>query len=1401
MAKKASLDRPRKSFRNSKKIIELPYLIELQKDSYMRFLQRDKAPDKRDNFGLEAVFRRSFPVISANGEAELHFCGFQLSRPEFTMEECVYRGLTYASPLKMMTRLILRDIDEDTGEQSVREIKEQNVYLGDMPDMTENGTFVVNGVERVVVSQVHRCPGLFCDGEVISGVKNFTMRLIPYTGSWLDFVMDARGLLFIRVDRRKKFLLSTFLLCLEKKSKYREEKGIKEYVPIEDKKYTPEGYSVADILAMFYKKVELSSKGDNWTFALNPELLADSRLNFDLVDAKKEKIVIAGGKKLNKKILERFKAKGISECLVNDVNLTNGYFAESYCIKVAENNEVDIKVGDRVTEEALNILKANEYKKIALFDAGVFGKDPCLCATFAADKNKKREEALVDMHSIMRPGDPATVVSGEKLLYYMVFDPNSNDLSVVGRKKLNDRLGLDIPATVRVLTTADIMGALAEYLNLIEGKTVPDDIDNLSNRRIRAVGEMLENYYQYSMARVEKIIKERLNVIDVNTLMPNDLINMRPASAAAKDFFGSSQLSQFMDQTNPLSEVTHKRRISALGLGGLSRDRAGFAVRDVHPTHYGRICPIETPEGPNIGLINSLATFAKVDDYGFISTPYRKVKDGVVTNEIQYLAAGDEWGCVIAQAQTNLDSKGKITEKMVSARCKDDYVMVDPLKVDWMDVTPQQLVSVSTSLIPFLENDDASRALMGSNMQRQAVPLLTPEAPLVGTGMERTVAEDSNVVVKAKRDGEVVYADASRVVVRNRPDKEGEISTTDVYNLNKFKRTNHSTCINQRVVVNIGEKVKKGQLLADGPSTEGGELALGRNVLVAFLSWSGYNFEDAIIISERIVSDGTFTSLHIEEFEVPARDTKLGPEEITRDIPNISEEALANLDESGIITIGSEVKGGDILVGRVTPKGETVLTPEEKLLMAVFGQRASDFKDSSLRVPPGVSGTVVDVRVFNRRGVDKDERSLVIEQEKISEYTNEREDRRRIVEDDFLSNGVRILKGHVLASSLDGLKDGIKLSEADLIAFSIGDLRNIKVKDEDVNEKIKILRKKTEASVKELQQEFVDKVSKLSRGDYMPAGILKSVKVFLAVKRKLQPGDKMSGRHGNKGVVSYVVPVEDMPFLEDGTPVDIILNPLGLPSRMNVGQILETNLGFSAKGLGLQIGAMIDSCDKAGKDNKKETSNLRNALLDIYKDSNDIEKKINSMSDNDLISYGKELREGVPMATPVFECPKIEEIEQCLELAGMDKSGQMQLYDGRTGLPFGDKSTVGYKYILKLHHLVDEKLHARSIGPYSLVTQQPLGGKAQFGGQRFGEMEVWALEAYGAAYTLQEMLTLKSDDIEGRSRAYESIIRGEQNFEPTMPESFKVIMQELKALALDIRCDYKTASTDKRRVS
>ena len=1394
MTKKIASFQPviRKNFKKFEEVLDLPYLMELQQSSYDRFLQKDIAHEKRENIGLQKVFNRIFPISSTAGDVELQYCGYEIGNPEFDVDECLYRGLTYSAPLRISCRLILWDIEQETGVKTVNEIKEQTIYLGEMPDMTKNGTFVVNGVERVVVSQVHRSPGIFCDGEVVAGIKDYTLRIIPYMGSWIDFEMDSRGLIYMRVDRKKKILLSTILQCLEKQSTQdlKTKAGLLPYEPSDSDDIKMENFSKKEILSKYYATVEFNKDKDEdgWTWYLDPEHLHNCRLNFDLMDADNKKVLFSNTKKLNSKMLQRFKDKGCKKYLARSQWLLEGYFAQEYSIS----DEVKINVGDKVTQEALDHLTSIGQSKISLFNAGILGKDHALCATFLADKNNNRDEALMDLHSIMRPGDPATVAGGERLLFFMIFDPNRNDLSTVGRIKINERLGLSIDENQLVLTTEDLLQSLGVYMDLLQGKVVVDDIDNLANRRIRAVGEMLENHYYSSMSKIERIVQERMSVSDISAVMPNDLINMRPASAAVKDFFGSSQLSQFMDQTNPLSEVTHKRRISALGPGGLSRERAGFAVRDVHPTHYGRICPIETPEGQNIGLINSLATFARVNRHGFIETPYRKVENGTVTDKIEYLSPSKEWGCIIAQPCNNLDAKGKILDELVSVRYKDDYLSVKPEDIDWMDVSPKQLISVATSLIPFLENDDASRALMGSNMQRQAVPLLNTDAPLIGTGMEKYVANDSNVIVKAFRDGVVVSVDASKILVRTVSQSLDDISETDVYTLSKFKRTNHNTCINQRPVVMVGEKVQKGQLLADGPSTQGGELALGKNVLVAFSSWSGYNFEDSIIVSEKVVGDGLFTSLHIEEFEVPARDTKLGPEEITRDIPNVGAEILNKLDESGIITIGSQVQGGDVLVGRVTPKGETVLTPEEKLLMAVFGEKASDVKDSSLRVPPGVSGTVVDVRVFNRRGIEKDQRSAMIDRKRESELTKEKEARKKIVEDDFCNNVSHILSGQILATNFEQFKQGETLSKENLENLKAFDLKKMKVQDTKVMERLKLLSQKMEQSIKLLQKELVDKTTKLGKGDYMPAGILKVVKVFLAVKRKLQPGDKMAGRHGNKGVVSYVAPIEDMPFLEDGNHVDIILNPLGLPSRMNVGQILEVHLGLAAKSLGTQINSYLAHYNKQTSAEDKNTvkAEIKSFVNDIYKGQ---EKEIAEIPNDQFIDYCEKISHGVPMATPVFESAKLSDIEHYMDLAGLDKSGQAQLFDGRTGLPFDDKSTVGYMYMLKLHHLVDEKLHARSIGPYSLVTQQPLGGKAQFGGQRFGEMEVWALEAYGASYTLQEMLTVKSDDIDGRAKVYQSIIKGENDFEPTIPESFKVLMKELKALGINIRCDYKTA--------
>jgi DNA-directed RNA polymerase subunit beta len=1371
--------RIRKSFGRIPEVARMPNLIEVQKSSYDHFLQIGVSADKRQNVGLEEVFRSVFPIRDFSDRAELQFVKYELEEPKYDVEECQQRGMTFAAPLKVTLRLVVWDVDEDTGSRSIRDIKEQDVYMGDMPLMTANGTFIVNGTERVIVSQMHRSPGVFFDHDKgkthSSGKYLFAARVIPYRGSWLDFEFDAKDLVYVRIDRRRKLPATTLLLALwDRAVQEKIDKGSE--ASEQERRFG--GMSNEEILNTFYDTVTFSRSKKGWQTAFDPERMRGIKLTADLKSASNSKVMAEAGTKMTPRLARRLHEQGLKEILVSSDELVGRYAAAD--IINEKTGEIYIEAGDELTQAKIEQLEAAGIKELPTLAIDHINVGAYMRNTLATDKNASREEALIDIYRVMRPGEPPTLETAEALFKGLFFDSERYDLSAVGRVKMNSRLGLRTEDTVRTLRKQDILSILRVLVQLKDGKGEIDDIDHLGNRRVRSVGELMENQYRVGLLRMERAIRERMSSVEIDTVMPHDLINAKPAAAAVREFFGSSQLSQFMDQTNPLSEITHKRRLSALGPGGLTRERAGFEVRDVHPTHYGRICPIETPEGPNIGLINSLATYARVNQYGFIESPYRKVADGKVTDEVIYLSAMEEGRFTIAQANAELDEKGRFASDLISCRRGGDFVMSRPEDIELIDVSPKQLVSVAAALIPFLENDDANRALMGSNMQRQAVPLIQAEAPLVGTGMEETVARDSGVTIVARRSGVVDQVDATRIVVRATEETATDAPGVDIYNLLKFQRSNQNTCITQRPLVKVGDMVSAGDIVADGPSTDLGELALGRNVLCAFMPWQGYNFEDSILISERIVRDDVFTSIHIEEFEVMARDTKLGQEEITRDIPNVGEEALKNLDEAGIVYIGAEVKPGDILVGKVTPKGESPMTPEEKLLRAIFGEKASDVRDTSLRLPPGVSGTIVEVRVFSRRGVDKDERALAIERAEIERLAKDRDDERVILERSFYSRLKEMLVNQMVVSGPKGLKAGIKITEKVLADYTPGQWRQIAVKTDKKMADVEALKKQFEESIQALQARFDNKVEKLQRGDELPPGVMKMVKVFVAVKRKLQPGDKMAGRHGNKGVISKIVPIEDMPYLEDGTPVDIVLNPLGVPSRMNVGQILETHLGWACAGLGQQIGQVLDKVRRSG-----EATELRKSLRGLYGKKaygSDIEE----LSDNEVIELANHLGKGVPVASPVFDGAREEDIVSMLQQAGLDASGQVTLIDGRTGEAFERKVTVGYIYMLKLHHLVDDKIHARSIGPYSLVTQQPLGGKAQFGGQRFGEMEVWALEAYGSAYTLQEMLTVKSDDVSGRTKTYEAIVRGDDNFEAGIPESFNVLVKELRSLGLNV---------------
>jgi len=1373
--------RVRKHFGRLAAAVEMPNLIEVQKTSYEQFLQREVPADKRTASGLQEVFKSVFPIKDFSERGTLEFVKYEFEPPKYDVEECQQRGMTFAAPLKVTLRLVVWDVDEETQSRSIRDVKEQDVYMGDMPLMTANGTFVINGTERVIVSQMHRSPGVFFDHDKgkthSSGKFLFAARIIPYRGSWLDFEFDAKDLVFVRIDRRRKLPVTTLLMALDsdETQKIRIKRSLTgtQMQPGEVTGMSPEA-----ILDYFYKKVVFTRVKKGWKTEFTGERMRGVKLNNDLINAKTGRVVVKAGVKITPRLVRELLEKGLEEQQVLEEDLIGRYIAVDLINE--QTGEVYVQAGDEITEatlEALNVAKIQEIPTLAIDHVNV---GPYIRNTLAVDKNSTRDEALIDIYRVMRPGEPPTLETAEALFQSLFFDSERYDLSAVGRVKMNSRLGFQTEDTVRTLRKEDILEVVRTMVELKDGRGEIDDIDHLGNRRVRSVGELMENQYRIGLLRMERAIRERMSSVDIDTVMPHDLINAKPAAAAVREFFGSSQLSQFMDQTNPLSEITHKRRLSALGPGGLTRERAGFEVRDVHPTHYGRICPIETPEGPNIGLINSLATYARVNKYGFIETPYRRVKDAKVANEVIYLSAMEEGRYTIAQANAELDDKGKFTHDLVSCRKGGDFMMARPEDIEFIDVSPKQLVSVATALIPFLENDDANRALMGSNMQRQAVPLIQTEAPLVGTGMEAAVARDSGATIVAKRSGIVDQVDATRIVVSATEEKSHSATGVDIYNMLKFQRSNQNTYLHQRPLVKVGDRVEAGDTIADGPSTDLGELALGRNVLVAFMPWQGYNFEDSILISERIVRDDVFTSIHIEEFEVMARDTKLGQEEITRDIPNVGEEALKNLDEAGIVYIGAEVKPGDILVGKVTPKGESPMTPEEKLLRAIFGEKASDVRDTSLKLPPGVSGTVVEVRVFSRRGVDKDERALAIERAEIERLAKDRDDERAILERSFQARLKALLINRKAAGGPKSLKPGTRLSEEVLDSYTPGQCAQIVVANDRVMKDVEALKSQFEADIAKIQGRFENKVDKLQRGDDLSPGVMKMVKVFVAVKRKLQPGDKMAGRHGNKGVISKIVPVEDMPYLDDGTPVDILLNPLGVPSRMNVGQILETHLGWACAGLGRQVGEILDAARSEAK-----LGALRDKLRDIY-GPKAYKDDIANLSDNDLIELGNNIRGGVPVASPVFDGANEREIVEMLEKAGLNSSGQVTLIDGRTGQPFDRSVTVGYIYMLKLHHLVDDKIHARSIGPYSLVTQQPLGGKAQFGGQRFGEMEVWALEAYGAAYTLQEMLTVKSDDVSGRTKVYEAIVRGDDTFEAGIPESFNVLVKELHSLGLNV---------------
>lgn len=1346
--------RIRKDFGKRPSILDVPYLLSMQLDSYRSFLQADSTEDARKESGLHAAFSSVFPIVSYSGNAALEYVGYRLGAPVFDVKECQLRGMTYAAPLRVKLRLVI--YDKDSATKSVKDVREQEVYMGEMPLMTDNGTFVINGTERVIVSQLHRSPGVFFEHDKgkthSSGKLLFSARVIPYRGSWLDFEFDPKDALFVRIDRRRKLPSTVLLRAL--------------------------GYDTQQILDLFFDKDEYSLSDKHVSLKLIPDRLRGETAMADIVV--KGEVLVEKDRRITARHIRALEKAGVDHLELPVEALFGKVLAHD--IVDEDSGEIIAHANDELTEELVAKLQSNGITTFQTIFTNDLDHGPYISDTLRIDTTNSELEALVEIYRMMRPGEPPTKEAAENLFGNLFFTSDRYDLSAVGRMKFNRRVGRKEVTGEGVLSKEDITDVMKVLIDIRNGNGTVDDIDHLGNRRVRSVGEMAENQFRVGLVRVERAVKERLSLAESENLMPQELINAKPVSAAIKEFFGSSQLSQFMDQNNPLSEVTHKRRISALGPGGLTRERAGFEVRDVHPTHYGRVCPIETPEGPNIGLINSLAVYARANPYGFLESPYRKIVDGKITDEIVYLSAIDEGEYVIAQANVNINEKGELLDELVSCRHQNEFTLAPREKVDFVDVSPKQIVSVAASLIPFLEHDDANRALMGSNMQRQAVPTLRSDKPLVGTGMERTVAIDSGVCVVAKRGGVVDSVDAARIVVRvNDDETEAGESGVDIYNLTKYTRSNQNTCINQRPLVNPGDEIARGDVLADGSSTDMGELALGQNMLVAFMPWNGYNFEDSILISERVVQEDRFTTIHIEELTCVARDTKLGPEEISADIPNVGESALAKLDESGIVYIGAEVNPGDILVGKVTPKGETQLTPEEKLLRAIFGEKASDVKDTSLRVPSGMNGTVIGVQVFTRDGLEKDARAQQIEDEELSKVRKDLKDQQRIMEEDTFQRVERMLIGKVAAGGPNKLKSGDKITKTYLAELERDKWFEIRLKNDEANSQLEAIADQIQNQRKDFEEQYESKRKKLTQGDDLAPGVLKMVKVYMAVKRRIQPGDKMAGRHGNKGVISMIVPVEDMPYSEDGTPVDIVLNPLGVPSRMNVGQVLETHLGWAARGLGKKINAMIEA--------KAKIDDMRKFLDQVYNASGK-QEDVGSLSDDDVLKLAQNLRAGVPMATPVFDGINEDEVKAMLRLAELPESGQTTLIDGRTGEAFERPVTVGYMYMLKLNHLVDDKMHARSTGPYSLVTQQPLGGKAQFGGQRFGEMEVWALEAYGAAYTLQEMLTVKSDDVNGRTKMYKNIVDGDHRMDAGMPESFNVLLKEIRALGIDIELEH-----------
>ena len=1377
--------RTRKSFAKIQKIIDIPNLINIQKQSYEKFLQADVAPDKREDVGLQGVFKSVFPIRDFNETSSLEFVSYNLERPKYDVDECHQRGMTYSAPIKVVVRLVVWDKDEETGAQSIRDVKEQEVYFGEIPLMTQNGTFIINGTERVVVSQLHRSPGAFFDHDKgkshSSGKLLYNARIIPYRGSWIDFEFDHKDLLYVRIDRRRKLPATVLIRALGA-------------VPDTAKKNPIEFRGTTEEILNYYYATEtiyLNSATD-YEKSVELELLPGQRATRD-IKTKSGEVIVKKNRKFTRGAIKKLEAAKMRTLPIDADELFTKVSA--YDVVDEATGEVILECNEEVSQEKVDELLKRGIKEFKVLFIDNLNVGPYLRETLMLDKIDTPEQAIMEIYRRLRPGDPPTPETAINLFTNLFFNPERYDLSKVGRLKLNFKFGLEEPLDGQILTKRDILEVIRYLIDLKNGRGTIDDIDHLGNRRVRAVGELLENQYRIGLVRMERAIKERMSLQEIETLMPHDLINAKPVTAVIKEFFGSSQLSQFMDQTNPLSEVTHKRRLSALGPGGLTRECAGFEVRDVHPTHYGRICPIETPEGPNIGLIASLSTFARVNEFGFVETPYRKVQEGGVTGETAFYSALEEEKHTIAQANAEFDKRGKFVNELVSSRRGGEFVQAKPEDVDLMDVSPNQLVSVAASLIPFLENDDANRALMGSNMQRQAVPLLRTQSPLVGTGMEAVVARDSGVTCVARRDGVVEAVDASRIVVKADVGNVSDVgSEVDIYNLLKYQRSNQNTCLNQKPIVRKGDRVKKGDVIADGPATETGELALGANVVVAFMPWQGYNFEDSILLSERLLKDDIFTSIHIEEFECIARDTKLGKEEITRDIPNVGEEALKDLDESGIIRIGAEVKPGDVLVGKITPKGETQLSPEEKLLRAIFGEKAGDVRDSSLRVPPGVTGTIIGAKVFSRKGVEKDERAKQIESADEAKLLKDQNDEIKVIQDSAFARLRKMLTGKEVEGRLVDdkgkvlLKKGDVLDDALLSTVPYRYWNEISV-GEPLDSKVREILRSLEEQKEAVKLVFGEKIARIKKGDELPPGVIKMVKVYVAIKRKLAVGDKMAGRHGNKGVVSRVLPEEDMPYLEDGRPVDIVLNPLGVPSRMNIGQILETHLGWAARGVGERLQKFIEE--------KWSGDELRKELKKVY-DDRAFGEFLDGLPDKEVVTLCQRLRRGIHVATPVFDGARENEIHTLLDEAELPRSGQMVLFDGRSGEPFDQSVTVGVMYMLKLHHLVDEKIHARSIGPYSLVTQQPLGGKAQFGGQRLGEMEVWAMEAYGAAYTLQEFLTVKSDDVVGRTRMYEAIVKGDNVLESGLPESFNVLLKELQSLAMDVEL-LETAPPERQR--